>query len=268
MPPGNNLFHYMLMPDRLEYAKQILKSRMLQRIMMRLDKFLVSMEVGSRSQVKSILKKGIVTVNGAICKDADFKINEITDKIVYQGRELSYVKFRYFILNKPGGVVTATRDNHDKTVMDLLTDIPKKDFFPVGRLDKDTEGLLLITNDGSLAHALLAPKKHVDKTYFVGLRDQITKEAVRSLELGLDIGEDKPTLPAKVQILSEKEIHLTIQEGKFHQVKRMLSAVGNEVIYLKRISFGSLILEESLKPGTYRELTVEEIEILKKDAGQ
>ncbi len=231
---------------------------------MRLDKFLVSMEMGSRSQVKAFIKKGLVTVNDEVCKDAEQKIDENTDKITYMGRLLSYEKFRYYILHKPQGVVTATQDNLDKTVMDLLDLERKKDLFPVGRLDKDTEGLLLITNDGDLAHTLLSPKKHVDKTYFVKCRETVTASDAMHLELGVDIGDEKPTMPAKVQIINEKEIRLTIQEGRFHQVKRMLQAVGNEVLYLRRETFGSLCLEETLKPGMYRALTETEINELKR----
>lgn len=234
---------------------------------MRLDKFLVIMNIGSRSQVKSLLKKKTVTVNGSVCTSGDLKIDENKDQVAYMGQPLSYVKYRYFILNKPQNVVTATQDNHDKTVMDLMPSLLSKDYFPVGRLDKDTEGLLLITNDGALAHDLLSPKRHVNKTYLVGLRDSITKEAIQRLENGLDIGEDKLTLPAKAKILSEKEIYLTIQEGKFHQVKRMLRAVDNQVLTLKRITFGSLRLEETLQTGSYRELTREEVTALRADAG-
>ena len=169
------------------------------------------------------------------------------------------------MLNKPAGVVSATTDNHDKTVLDLLKDAPGKDLFPVGRLDKDTEGLLLITNDGVLSHNLLSPKKHVDKTYLVKTAETVTLDMIHALEQGVDIGEEKITLPAKVKLLEEKEIELTIMEGKFHQVKRMLKAVGNEVVYLKRLSMGSLILDEALKLGEYRILTEKEVDDLKKD---
>ena len=231
--------------------------------MMRLDKFLVSMEIGSRSQVKALVKKGLVSVNDAVCKDAERKIDENTDKITYMGKELTYVKYRYYILHKPQGVVTATQDNHDKTVMDFIMEERKKDLFPVGRLDKDTEGLLLITNDGELAHALLAPKKHVDKTYFVRCRDAFSDGDADELKQGVDIGDEQKTMPAKVLRINEKEIYLTIQEGRFHQVKRMLQALGNEVCYLRRETFGTLRLEESLKPGMYRELTDAEIAKLK-----
>lgn len=231
--------------------------------MMRLDKFLVSMEIGSRSQVKALIKKGLITVNGIVCKDAEQKVDENTDNIAYLGETLHYIKYQYYMLHKPAGVVTATQDAHDKTVMDLLGEVHGKDLFPVGRLDKDTEGLLLITNDGGLAHALLSPKKHVDKTYLVACRNAVSTEDATKLEQGVDIGDDKPTLPAKVELLSERELLLTIQEGRFHQVKRMLQAVGNEVVYLKRETFGSLKLDKALELGAFRELTEEEIRQLK-----
>ncbi len=231
--------------------------------MMRLDKFLVSMEVGSRSQVKTLVKKGLICVNDEVCKDVEQKIDENTDKITYMGQLLYYQEYQYYMLHKPQGVVTATEDRQDKTVMDLLEDVRKKDLFPVGRLDKDTEGLLLITNDGALAHSLLSPKKHVDKTYRVRCQDAVTVTDAQKLERGVDIGDDKPTLPAKVELLDEKELLLTIHEGRFHQVKRMLQAVGNEVVYLKREAFGGLKLDEKLKLGQYRELSAQEIEALK-----
>ena len=169
------------------------------------------------------------------------------------------------MLHKPQGVVTATQDNHDKTVMDLLdSSIRRKNLFPVGRLDKDTEGLLLITNDGDLAHMLLSPKRHVDKTYLVHLEKSIDDDVLQKLENGVDIGEEKLTLPAKAEKISDKSIYLTIHEGKFHQVKRMLKAVDNEVVYLKRVTFGSLKLDESLETGAYRALTEEETRNLQK----
>lgn len=235
--------------------------------MMRLDKFLTVCEVGTRSEVKNIIKKGQITIDGIICKNADYKFNEETCVVCFQGKELVYKAFQYFMLNKPQDVVSATQDNLDKTVLDLLKNVRKKDLFPVGRLDKDTEGLLILTNDGALAHSLLSPKKHVDKTYFVGLRSPISEEDITKLEQGVDIGEEKFTLPAKVVVLDSLHIELTIHEGKFHQVKRMLQAVSNEVTLLKRISFGSLSLDSSLEPGSYRELTETEVMLLKQDAG-
>ena len=231
--------------------------------MIRLDKFLCEMEIGTRSQVKEMIKKGQVTVQGEVIKKADYKFDETSAKVCVNEKEVSYQKFYYYMLNKPAGVVSATTDQHDKTVLDLLKDAYGKDLFPVGRLDKDTEGLLLITNDGELSHNLLSPKKHVDKTYLVKTKEMVTLDMASALEQGVDIGEEKLTLPAKVKILKEKEIELSITEGKFHQVKRMLKAVGNEVIYLKRLSMGSLLLDESLKCGEYRSLTDAEILELK-----
>lgn len=233
--------------------------------MIRLDKFLCEMEMGTRSQVKEMIKKGQVSVNNEVIKKADYKFDENSAKVCVKEKEISYQKFYYYMLNKPAGVVSATTDNHDKTVLDLLKDAPGKDLFPVGRLDKDTEGLLLITNDGVLSHNLLLPKKHVDKTYLVKTAETVTLDMIHALEQGVDIGEEKITLPAKVKLLEEKEIELTIMEGKFHQVKRMLKAVGNEVVYLKRLSMGSLILDEALKLGEYRILTEKEVDDLKKD---
>lgn len=228
--------------------------------MIRLDKYLCDMGVGTRSEVKSILKKGRVTVDSVVVKAADFKIEETKAKVCLDGRELGWCGKVYYLLHKPAGVVTATKDVREKTVMDLLGDAPGRDLFPVGRLDKDTEGLLLITNDGDLSHRLLSPRKHVDKTYLVYTKTPVTAEMCKRLEEGVDIGDEKPTLPAKVKHPADREdaILLTITEGRFHQVKRMLEAVGNEVTYLKRISMGSLTLEDSLKKGAWRKLTEEE----------
>ena len=227
--------------------------------MIRLDKFLCEMEIGTRSQVKDIVKKGMVSVDGEVVKKADYKFDETAAKVCVNGKELSYQKFYYYMLNKPQGVVSATIDNHDKTVLDLLKDAPGKDLFPVGRLDKDTEGLLLITNDGELSHNLLSPKKHVDKTYLVETKVAVTEEMIHKLEQGVDIGEEQLTLPAKAERIEDKKIELTITEDKFHQVKRMLKAVENEVVYLKRLSMGSLKLDKKLPLGEYRSLTEGEI---------
>lgn len=229
---------------------------------MRLDKFLCEMNIGTRSQVKIYIKQGMVTVNGAPAKKAEDKIDENKDVVCFRGEALSFQEFQYFMLNKPAGVVSATQDNTAKTVIELLPTNAKKDLFPVGRLDKDTEGLLLITNDGDLAHKLLSPKKHVDKTYLVGIEKPLSNSDITNLEQGVDIGEDKLTLPAKVQVIENTQIHLTIHEGKFHQVKRMLQAVNNQVLTLKRISFGPLELDTSLASGECRELTPEEVTLL------
>lgn len=236
--------------------------------MIRLDKFLCDCEVGTRSQVKELIKKGLVSVDGIVCKKADCKFDEAASKVSCQGKELSYQNFYYYMLHKPAGVVSATEDAKERTVLELLKEAPGKDMFPVGRLDKDTEGLLLITNDGELAHELLAPKKHVSKTYLVHTASPVTEDMCDALEKGVSIGEKNPTLPAKVRVLSEKQIELTITEGKFHQVKRMLKAVDNEVVYLKRLSMGSLVLDESLLCGEYRPLTTEEMQSLRNERGK
>lgn len=171
-------------------------------------------------------------------------------------------EFAYFMLNKPAGVISATEDAMQDTVLDFFKEEPYKNLYPVGRLDKDTEGLLLITNDGDLGHRLLSPKKHVPKTYYVGLAHGLSQSDIDALERGIDIGEKKLTLPAKVEIVEENAVYITITEGKFHQVKRMFEAVNNQVVYLKRVSMGSLHLDKSLRPGEYRSLTQEEKEEL------
>lgn len=231
---------------------------------MRLDKFLCEMNIGSRSQVKTYVKNGLVTVNGATAKNAEQKIDEAKDAVAYRGEVLWYQKYHYYMLNKPQGVVSATQDNVSGTVLDLLPAGKRKNIFPVGRLDKDTEGLLLLTDDGDLAHRLLAPSKHVDKCYLVQIASPLSDADCKALEEGVDIREDSLTRSAHVERVrdTETQILLTIHEGKFHQVKRMLKAVGNEVTALKRVRFGTLTLDENLKPGEYRELTDEEVAAL------
>lgn len=232
---------------------------------MRLDKFLCDTAGLTRTEAKNAVKKGQIAVNGQVQKAADFKVKETTDTVTFQGKPLSYAAFHYYMLHKPAGVITATEDKKESTVMDILREEKVKNLFPVGRLDKDTEGLLLITDDGELAHNLLSPKKHVDKEYLVKVRDSISEEDCRKLSEGVDIGDEKPTAPAKVERVAEKEILLTIREGRFHQVKRMLQAVGNEVLYLKRLSMGSLRLPEDLEKGAYRPLSEEELYKIKGD---
>lgn len=229
---------------------------------MRLDKFLCEMNIGSRSQVKTLIKQGTVTVNGQKAVSPEQKIDPKQDSVCFKGEPLNYRAFEYFMLNKPAGYVTATEDKREKTVMELLPDGHRSDLFPVGRLDKDTEGLLLITNDGDLAHRLLAPRKHVDKTYLVDIAASLTPDRIQALADGVDIGEKNLTRPAKVKVISEKQIELTIHEGKFHQVKRMLQAVDNQVLHLKRLTFGPLILDPQLQPGQCRFLTEQEIATL------
>ena len=233
--------------------------------MMRLDKFLCEMGVGTRSEVKAYLKKGQVTVNGESIKKPEVKIDENKDTICFQGLPLVYEAVQYFLLNKPAGCVTATRDNLSETVMSFLPDNRRDDLFPVGRLDKDTEGLLLITNDGQLAHELLSPRKHVDKTYFAVIDGEVREEHKQLFQDGLDIGDEDLTMPAKLEILKSgevSEIELTIQEGRFHQVKRMFEAIGTKVTYLKRISMGPLVLGD-LQPGEVRILTDSELDALR-----
>ena len=239
--------------------------------MMRLDKYLCETGFGTRSQVKDLLKKGQVMVNGEVVKKHELKINETTDQILCQGKKASYQKNIYLMLHKPAGVVSATEDNREKTVLDLVRPEDRKNgLFPVGRLDKDTEGLLLLTDDGELAHRLLSPKKHVDKTYYAKIDGQVTEEHVKQFREGLDIGDEKKTLPAVLTILLSgpvSEIEVTIHEGRFHQIKRMFEAVGCKVTYLKRLSMGSLVLDETLPPEEYRPLTEAELEGLTKQRG-
>ncbi|MEI3191952.1 pseudouridine synthase [Hominiventricola aquisgranensis] len=239
--------------------------------MMRLDKYLCETGFGTRSQVKDLLKKGQVMVNGEVVKKPELKINETTDQILCQGKKASYQKNIYLMLHKPAGVVSATEDNREKTVLDLVRPEDRKNgLFPVGRLDKDTEGLLLLTDDGELAHRLLSPKKHVDKTYYAKIDGQVTEEHVKQFREGLDIGDEKKTLPAVLTILLSgpvSEIEVTIHEGRFHQIKRMFEAVGCKVTYLKRLSMGSLVLDETLPPEEYRPLTEAELEGLTKQRG-
>lgn len=240
---------------------------------LRLDKYLTELGVGTRSEVKKIIKAKQITVNGVTAVKPEQKIDEQKDEVCLRGEKLCYTAFEYYLFHKPAGCVSATEDNVHQTVMDYLTDTVRKDLFPVGRLDIDTEGLLLITNDGALAHELLSPAKHVEKTYYAKVRGKVTMDDVNLFEKGVDIGEDKLTKPAKLVILNGEqeyqgenvisEIRLTITEGRFHQVKRMFEAVGKEVVYLKRLSMGSLTLPENLAPGQYRALSEEELLALK-----
>lgn len=230
---------------------------------MRLDKYLCDLNIASRKELKKIIKSGCVTVNGKTVYDSAFHVSELTDIISYNGRALAYNKFVYYMLNKPSGVVSATQDNIDTTVVDLLKKENIKNLFPVGRLDKDTTGLLILTNDGELAHKLTSPSHHVSKKYYVKIEHSLSDSDICRLESGIELTGDGITKPAKVETISESEIYLTITEGKYHQVKRMLAAVGNQVIALKRISMGKLILDPDLSEGCYRLLSNNEIEILK-----
>lgn len=233
----------------------------------RLDKFLSEAGIGTRSQVKEYLKKGRVTVNGMPVKKPETKVSGENDEILFDGRRVSQLSAAYYMFHKPAGCITASRDVREETVMDYFKEAPDKELAPVGRLDKDTEGFLLITNDGELAHFLLSPKRHVEKTYYARVDGRLQTDSAALFEKGLDIGDEKPTLPAKLQILKEDadsaEILLTLHEGRFHQVKRMVEAVGGKVTYLKRITFGTIPLDENLEKGCYRRLTEGELSLLK-----
>lgn len=243
---------------------------------MRLDKFLVEMNRGSRSQIKEAAKKGRILVNGVLEKRTERKIDPEQDVVTFDGTAVSYLAWEYYMLNKPQGVVSATEDNLHQTVIDLIGGAVRGDLFPVGRLDIDTEGLLLITNDGDLAHRLLSPKKHVDKQYYAQVEGRLPEDATEQMAAGMTLSDGTKVLPAKLTILSPgktrpaeaaatpayTEILLTIQEGKFHQVKRMFEVLDCRVVFLKRLSMGPLRLDEALQPGEYRKLTQKELEEL------
>lgn len=231
-------------------------------IKLRLDKYLANMSVGTRSEVKKYIKKGFVQLNGEVASSGEVKVNILEDVVTFNGSPVAYVDVEYYMLNKPQGIITATRDNRQATVLDLLDDAKRSDLFPVGRLDKDTEGLLLITNDGALAHALLSPKKHISKIYYARIEGPVTADHVHRFKEGLVIDNDLTAMPANLTVIYSgdiSEIQVEIFEGKFHQVKRMFETVGKKVLYLKRISMGNLQLDEQLSPGEYRPLTPEEI---------
>ena len=240
--------------------------------MMRLDKYLAEMGVGTRQEVKKQIRQGKVTVNGTVVKAADTKIDETCDEVTIGGRNISYVSYEYYMLNKPGGVVSATEDRRDTTVIDLIKDKKRKDLFPVGRLDKDTEGLLLITNDGSFAHNLVSPAKHVPKTYFVRVDGIVNDQDVAILKKGVDIGDKQLTKPAVLSDIKpvlpketrQTELLITITEGRYHQIKRMFQSIQKPVLYLKRIKMGTLELDRTLGLGEYRSLSVQELESLGK----
>lgn len=236
--------------------------------MERLDKVLSNSGYGSRKDVKKLVKQGKVKVDGAIVKTSDVQVDIEKSEIIINGEALVYKKYIYLLMNKPAGVVSATFDNYDKTVVDLLSEFHKSfEPFPVGRLDKDTVGLLILTNDGELNHRLISPKWHVDKVYYAKIDKTVEEEDIKAFKEGITIDDGYKCMPAKLKILNPKEkgdeINVTIQEGKFHQVKRMFIAREKEVTYLKRIKFGEIDLDKNLEEGTYRELTEEEVKILK-----
>lgn len=231
-------------------------------IAIRLDKYVAQMCGATRSEVKQWLKKGRVTVDGKAEREAKTKVLPGQTYVCVDGETVDYVAYEYIMLHKPSGCVSATEDAESRTVLDYISEkdcVRKRELFPVGRLDKDTEGLLLLTNDGELAHRLLSPRHHVKKRYFVRLEHPLEPGTDRMFEDGIDIGDEKKTLPAKLEAISETEAYVTITEGRYHQIKRMFQACGNEVVYLKRISMGSLVLDGTLKRGEYRPLTEQEL---------
>ena len=232
---------------------------------LRLDKYLADMQIGTRSEVKNYIKKRMVSINGSVAVRPEQKVDVDNDSITFQGKMLTYVKYEYYMLHKPSGFVSATKDNINETVVSLIP--ATKEIFPVGRLDKDTEGLLLLTNDGELAHNLLSPKKHVPKTYFAKVEGHVTNTDIECFLQGIDIGDETITLPAQLKIMESgaiSQVYITISEGRYHQIKRMFQAIDKRVIYLKRISMGSLTLDDNLRIGEYRKLTDIEVEQLTK----
>ncbi|WP_274307780.1 pseudouridine synthase [Solibacillus daqui] len=230
---------------------------------MRLDKLLANMGYGSRKEVKVLLKQKAVTVDGEVVKDSAMHVDPEKQNVSVFGERVEYIEFIYVMMNKPPGVISATEDRYDQTVIDLLDPyVQHFQPFPVGRLDKDTEGLLLITNDGNLAHNLLSPKKHVPKWYYAKIDGVVTEADIEAFAQGVTLDDGYHTKPGELKVLvsgEESEIELMIQEGKFHQVKRMFESVGKTVTYLKRLSMGPLELDEELALGDYRELTKEEL---------
>ncbi len=233
---------------------------------MRVDKLLSNVGVASRAELKKYCKQGLISVNGKVINNPGVQVDPENDEVKFNGEKIVYREFVYIMLNKPDGYISATFDKYDPIVLDLI-DQSYLVFepFPVGRLDKDTEGLLVLTNDGQLAHRVLSPKKHVPKTYYAKIQGKVTEEDILAFEKGVILDDGYETMPSQLKILKSddiSEIELTIHEGKFHQVKRMFESVGKKVVYLKRISMGKLKLDESLELGAYRELTEEEVKLI------
>ena len=233
---------------------------------MRVDKLLSNVGVASRAELKKYCKQGLISVNGKVINNPGVQVDSENDDVRFNGEKIVYREFVYIMLNKPDGYISATYDKYDPIVLDLI-DQSYLVFepFPVGRLDKDTEGLLVLTNDGQLAHRVLSPKKHVPKTYYAKIQGKVTEEDILAFEKGVILDDGYETMPSQLKILKSdymSEIELTIHEGKFHQVKRMFESVGKKVVYLKRLSMGKLKLDESLKLGEYRELTEEEVKLI------
>lgn len=236
--------------------------------MERLDKILASQGTLSRKDVKEIIKKGRVTLNGKVVRDSAVKINVQTDKVCLDGEPISLKKHIYIMLNKPQGVVSASDSDTDKTVVDLVPDaLYRKGLFPAGRLDKDTTGFVLITDDGEFAHRILSPKNHIFKTYLAQLEHSLTENDVKLIESGITLADGTTLKEAKLEIVEEGEsplVKIMICEGKYHQVKRMFAAAGNKVVMLHRSKMGELALDEDLKSGECREITAAELEKIEK----
>ena len=234
---------------------------------MRLDKYLSDMGAGTRSELKKEIRRSGVSVDGTLVTDPGFSVSA-SSRVVFRGSVISYEEFVYYMLNKPAGIISASEDNREATVVDLIPEPKRRDLFPVGRLDRDTEGLLIITNDGALSHRLLSPKHHVDKVYYVRVSGILTDNDVELFSDGLVLTDGLECLPADLKILSvseddyTSEAEVTIREGKFHQVKRMFSSIGAEVLYLKRLSMGPVVLDPELSPGESRRLTADEMSLL------
>lgn len=230
---------------------------------MRLDRYFSSQEICSRREIKEALRKGLVTVNGAVVKQADCKIDPESDRITLNGKEVGFAPHVYYMLNKPAGVVSATEDKKQKTVLDLLPpQLYRSDLFPAGRLDKDTTGFVLLTNDGDFAHRILAPKSHIEKTYHAGVAAMITEEDVQAFAAGITLKNGEKCLPAKLKLLSSDEdqvlCEVIICEGKYHQIKKMFEARNNKVLSLRRVRMGKLWLDETLAEGQCRVLTADD----------
>lgn len=231
---------------------------------MRIDKFLSNMGVATRSESSKAARGGLILVNGVAVKKADVHIDPEKDEIIFCGRKIEYRKYTYILMNKPDGVVSATEDGRDKTVIDLLPEeLQKLNLFPCGRLDKHTLGLVMLTDDGDLAHRLLSPKHHVKKKYFFESKFPLTDEEISYLERGATLEDGYVTKPSEIELLSDRKSgYITLVEGKYHQIKRMLEAVNNKITYLERITFGPLSLDKSLQRGEWRFLTDNEIKEL------
>lgn len=227
----------------------------------RLDKLISAATTLSRKDVKALVKTGRITVDGKRVSSADEKYDHLAAEIRVDGKIISYKKNHYFMLNKPAGFLSATEDSRDRTVLDLLEENDRAfDLFPAGRLDKDSEGLLILTDDGEYCHNIISPKKHVYKTYYVEVEAPLEKTDCDAFEKGIVLGDGMVCLPGKLEITGEKTGLVTIREGKFHQVKRMLGSLGKKVTYLKRLSIGGLVLDGSLAKGEYREMTETEVQ--------